>query len=260
MENYDILVSITTAGLTEQQWQKMIQDVSDFKLNKVALFLIGLNGDQRQLCYELLGKMENKPTIPFVHATSSMHPDEYNLLINEFGTLRFNLHPVRERPLKYELSDDLREKIYIENTWGLYRKDLYGFAGICLDVSHAESVFHLNDLVGYYRLMDILEMKQRWIGANHMSAVDCSGVVRSDGKKHYAPHFAKKLTDMNYLIRYKKFINPNFAAIELQNEISQQLIIKEYIEKLLNTCDFGCLETHPIGYKLAEEVNFEPNL
>lgn len=227
----EVLCSITTAatfGDPPMDWRVALDDAARLGLDRFALFLTGLDPEQRKPLYqELLShRLRHDVTIPFVHARSDMHPDEYRFLTGEFGTERFNLHRARQRPHKYPLSEELRSRTYIENAWRLQESDLEKFAGICLDFSHMEAIMY-EDAAEYPKLEALLDSFP--IGANHVSAFTLSGP--KNGRRDR--HFTTSPTDFDYLAGFPRRYFGRFVAIELANPLEEQLAIKARLETLL---------------------------
>ena len=232
--NTKILVSLTT--LNNPDWQKNIADLKRFGIKEFALFPNCINArEEREELFKTIVKELGPVSIPFAHIRSDMHPDELDFMIKNFGTKAVNIHPITDWPIIYDL-DKYKNMIYVENaghafTKGLTAKDLEGFAGVCLDLSHLESV-RLQNIPGYEINIDIA-LKYK-IGAIHMSAVT--------DKKTYIPeydfwtndsHYMEDLKQMDYIKRYyPKYFGP-YAAIEVSNSIEDQIKMKKYIEKII---------------------------
>lgn len=227
----EVLCSITTAatfGDPPMDWRVALQDATRLGLARFALFLTGLDPDQRKLLYqELLShRLRHDVTIPFVHARSDMHPDEFRFLMGEFGAERFNLHRSCQRRLMHPLPDELRTKIYIENAWEIREADLVDFAGICLDFSHMEAVMYLKP--NYYPTLEAL-LDKFPIGANHVSAFKLIAPVDIRRDRH----FTTSPTDFDYLAGFPRRYFGRFVAIELTNPLEEQLAIKARLETFL---------------------------
>jgi len=210
-------------------WRQAIKDSSALGIDRLSVFLTGLEADARQECYRLLHerRRSGRFEIPFVHARHDMAPDEYRMFMAEFGTERFNLHPVRKTPLpETGLPHNLRQLIYIENVGKLLESDLEGFAGICVDVSHLEITRRVYP--DYYPTLCAL-IESYPIGANHVSAYsDVSGGEGRDDK-----HLYESLSEFDYLRRYPLGYFGRYVAMELNNPLSEQLAVKDWLEKHL---------------------------
>ena len=233
VEKREVLCSITTAattGFPYMDWRQAINVTAHLGLVRFALFLTMLDAAERQECYALLRKRlrSHQFVIPFVHARSDMLPDEYRMFVAEFGTERFNLHPIRRSPLPdCGLPQDLRDMIFIENVGKLIESDLEGYAGLCLDLSHLEIT--RRTFPDYYPvLLDVIRRYR--IGANHVSAyVFTEGAEGRDDRHHYA-----SLEEFSYLDNYPKEFYGRFVAIELTNPLSSQLAVQAMLKRRLD--------------------------
>jgi hypothetical protein len=223
----EILPSIITfaPGGGEYPWRDFVDEFPRANLHRVALFLTGLDAKGRERCFETLSRtLASYPfTVPFVHARDDMHPDEYALLMEKFGTERFNLHAGSDKPPIYDLPEDLRQRIYIENHRHLTRSDLIGYAGICLDFAHLEMA-RLNNTEYYNRLVQLLDLFP--IGANHVSA------ITSVNDKAEDIHVFRDLSEFDYLRSFPRSYVADFVAIELAEPLEKQLQVKAMLEEM----------------------------
>jgi len=235
-----ILPSITSVGGTQCSWRDKIAEVRELALNEFSLFVTGLTPLERKECFAMLKVLRRECDfkIPFVHAVSEMCEDEFWYLTHEFGTEKFNLHPVREFPLSHALSSRIRERIYIENSTvdaPLGAGDIEGFAGICLDVSHLEDLKRTSEQ-GYAELVKLLETYP--IGANHISAVGPNPNFFVDGVAYHSNHVLGSAKELSYLSSFPRQFFSEICAIELENPLSQQLslipVVRAEIEKALD--------------------------
>lgn len=232
-----LLASITTSGSAFHTWQQEVECLRALPLTEIALFLTGLQREDRKTCYRrLLAVKRDKPFgIPFVHARSDMSEDEYRFFTEHFGTTRFNLHPVREMPLCQPLGKEIRDHVYVENVYSLHAADLEGFAGICLDLSHLES-YRLAGRADVYG--EVLELLGRYpVGVSHVSAVKPEPVVEPDGYVTYAAHVASGSKDFAYLARYAGIDRGAYVAIELENGLADQLSYVAEVQAYLDGAD-----------------------
>jgi hypothetical protein len=227
-----ILVSVTTAGAAKQSWKKQIQELSLLHIDECALFLTGLNPEEREELYSYLEEFQKSHTfsIPFVHGRSDMRAEEFEYLIENFGTKRFNLHPSREIPLQHLLPREIRKLIYIENTSSSVRPgDLKGFAGICLDIAHLEDYRRLGKEKEYQLMLKLLHSYP--VGMCHISAVTRQPYIFKDGSISYAPHRINHLSELSYLRTIPRNYFGEYAVLELENPLHEQLIFKNHIEQ-----------------------------
>ncbi len=232
----EVLVSITTAG--NPDWRKSLADLKEYGIKRFAIFTTMVpEPDTCRIMLEEIKKQIPDAKIPFAHIHQKMTPDELDFMIDNFGSRAFNIHPTREFPLMHDYSKYL-DMIYIENAGpsiqdGLKDSDIDGFAGVCLDVSHLENAKKL-DFPGYQITLDTL--KKFKIGANHISAIyDLPGdgpVTKSYG---YAYHEYKNLNEFDYLKDYNSDFFGPYIALEIYNQIAEQIEAKKYIENILDT-------------------------
>ncbi|PIS15077.1 hypothetical protein COT63_01865 [Candidatus Shapirobacteria bacterium CG09_land_8_20_14_0_10_38_17] len=222
-----ILVTITT---TDSSWRQKIEEIDKLNIKEAALFLTGLNFEERKECYSKLKKTGLKK-IPFVHLRSDMTLKEIEFLIKNYQTKAFNIHSEKEFPLKYNLSS-YSKQIYLENSgFPLTEEEIKKWVGVCLDLSHLEDDRNLNSS-RYKKYLKLLEKYP--IGANHISAVRKKvfnhpqfGLVKS-------AHFLKTLNELDYLKNFPKDFFAPLIAIELENSLKEQLKIKEYLETFIS--------------------------
>ena len=226
-----ILPSVTTHGKGDCTWRRKLREIPELGLQTVAVFLTGLRASERSEFYRELEQAaaEVGLRVPFVHAVSTMGDEEFRYLRDRFGTERFNLHPVKEFPLQHELSREVRSWIYIENSSieaPLAREDLDGFAGLCIDLSHLEDMRRSNP-AAYRQTIDLLSGTP--IGANHISAVSDIPANMIGEVPVYSKHLLEDLSEVSYLRRAPRAALSDLCAIELENSLAEQLLIREEI-------------------------------
>ncbi len=235
MISHRILPSITTHGRTASTWRDKLLEVEQRELSSVALFLTGVGRDERYELFRELQRLHTKHrfTIPFVHAVSEMHDDEFRLLIDSFDTETFNLHPRRQFPLKHELSSSTRQRITIENAFidrSLEPSDLEGFNGLCIDISHAEDLKRACPA----EFAKFLQLVQSFpVRANHVSLVGDVSMLDSEGNMSFHTHMLADGRDLSYLERYSLDFFGSLIAIELEDSIADQLRLIPKITEIL---------------------------
>jgi hypothetical protein len=222
-----IFPTITTIS---KNWPEKIKEAGKLKLEKVCFFPTCLDGKERKKAYELLKKTSVKE-IPVVHIKGEMKPAELNYLIENYNTRAFTLHTQKEYPLLYDFSK-YRKKLFIENVFHFFdEEELDYFGGICLDLSHFE-----NDRILHKERFENVKqtLKKYKIGCNHISAVKkTTHRNKRDHNPHFDNHRFGNLSEFDYLKKYPKNYFSNIIAIELENNIKEQLVAKEYIAKIL---------------------------
>jgi hypothetical protein len=233
MEKCKVLLGLTTTYKSD--WRSKIAEIKKFEIKELALFPTCLGIEERQEFYRLL---EETPvmSIPHVHIRNDMEQWEMEMLTEKYSTQVFNTHPEETRPLIHDLSR-FKERIYVENVEKhLEEKDLFGFAGICLDFSHWES-FNLAKGEGYVPKNDpMFRLIEKYpVGCSHISAIK-SLPSEEEGihdRHRFSYHMLESIKDLGYIRKYLKYI-PEYASIELENSFEEQLEIKKYLEELIN--------------------------
>lgn len=233
MGNKKVLVSLTTLkDNPKSSWKDKIEEIKKYNLTEIALFLTGLNKEERSELYFLLKDTPVK-SIPHIHIKNDFEIEEIDYLINKYDVKAINTHSFEQFPLIYDYFK-YSSILYLENTECIPgEKDLEKFAGLCVDFSHWESARQNN----YYTYDDFERNVRKYkVGCSHVSAVSDKLDPYSDpnypdwiGRDH---HLLKELSEVNYLKKYIKYL-PNLISIELENSIKEQLEIKKYIEKII---------------------------
>lgn len=231
-----ILVSLTSlAAISEfdlSGWRPKIQEIKKFGLTEIALFLTGLQKEERKELYEALENTSIK-IIPHVHLKTDMSLEELDYLSERYKVEVFNLHSTAEWPLMYDYGKYF-EKIFIENCWNVPKEEeIKKFGGLCVDFAHWEGKRLENDL-NYDKNMTYAVENYR-IGCAHVSVIKDkpTPVVINKNLLMYDSHEMESLRELDYIKRYKKYL-PNIISIELENSIKEQIEAKKYLEKILN--------------------------
>jgi len=226
-KRFKVYPTITTTS--SSHWRKKIQTISDLKLKEACLFTTGLNPDERSKAYKLLEKTEIE-YIPLVHLRHDSTVDEIEYFIHRYGTKLFNIHSKKEFKLKYDLSR-YKDKINLELTLFPITDELPSWAGICLDTAHVENQRLRKDPLYESFIKSLEEFPTNvW----HVSAIKAKPFIhKRTGELNHDSHTFNKLSEFDYIRRYKKYISP-VIALELENNIEDQLKAKKYIEKLLH--------------------------
>ncbi len=218
-----ILPTITT--ITPGVWREKVKEVQKLKLKEVALFLTCLNQTERKELYQLLEKTSVK-SIPFVHLRNDMEIWELEYLMKNYQTKIFNTHTKRQHKPWYDYGK-YKRIIYIENVYqSLDEKEIKEFAGVCLDLSHLENdrLLHQDN---YQHNIKII--KRYPVGCSHISAIKPAPTLDEESWLRHDRHFLEKFSELDYLKKYPLEYFGAFSAIELENNIKEQIKVKEYI-------------------------------
>ncbi len=228
-EKRKILLSITSYKMNPFE---LIKQANELKIDEIALFLTYIDRNGREKLYKELEKSSiNK--IPCVHLKSEMEEWELELLINKFKTEKFNIHSRVEFPLKNNLSK-YNNMIYIENIdYLLDEEEIKNYAGVCADICHLERTRILFKEIHKQNLDIIKKFK---VGFNHISPfivkIEKENVEEDEYMKF--THITENLNQFDYLKNYPEEVFGPYLALEVRNDIYEQVKIKEYIQKLLS--------------------------
>ncbi len=220
-------------GLTSTRKEKIpyfLEEIRNLDIQKIALFPTGLNSPEREALYS---ELENSPItqIPHVHLRSDMTEAELEYLTQRFQTEVFNIHSLRSIHPYYPDSDRFLQNIFIENSGVIpMENELLTFGGLCIDFSHWENGVLKNDF-DYKDFIKIV--KRHKIGCCHVSAIRKTPESPWGG---FDDHTYHSLSDFDYLEKYREFLPP-WVSLELENLPSEQLLVKEMLEKRL---EFSC--------------------
>jgi hypothetical protein len=230
-----ILLGLTTISAGE--WRNKVKEIDELGLKEIALFLTCLNPGERKELYGLLAKTKLE-RIPHVHLRHDMKATELAYLVKRFKTEVFNIHARSDYFLFLNDYRDYLKKIYLENADGTpTESDLKKYAGLCLDLSHWQSVVKEKGSGCWYDL-EIKRLASKYkIGLNHISAVKEKKVNYYDRfyKRNfcvYDSHELGDLSELDYVKDYKNYL-ADIISIELENSLKRQLEVKEYLEKIL---------------------------
>ncbi|MDD5606674.1 MAG: hypothetical protein PHN37_02320 [Candidatus Pacebacteria bacterium] len=221
----NILPCITTTH--NSSWEKKIKNT---KLKTVAIFLTCLK--DRNEFYSLLKKSSIK-NIPFIHIRGDMKTKELDFFVEKYNTKAFNLHSEKEYPILYDYSK-YKDIIFLENVYTVWdEKEIKNFGGICLDLAHLENDRLLNKN-RFSKNKKIIEKYK--IGCNHISAIKKDKRIDEKGHQRYDYHYLDNLSELDYLKKYPLNYFSKYIAIELENNLKEQIKIKKYILKNVFHC------------------------
>ncbi len=222
---YPSITSISKNGAFEK-----LKEVNQLKLTTISFFPTGLSATERQAFYQQL-KTSSVKKIACLHLRNDMQKKEINWLIKTYQVDYLNIHPQGSLyPFNLDLSF-CRDQIYIENSFTLIQEEeLKKYAGLCLDFAHLE-----NDRL--LRLRVYLEInkliKRTKVGWAHIGAITAKPYLSPiSNRLTHDNHFFTSLSQFDYLKKYRPIL-PFVLALELENNIKQQLEVKQYLEKIL---------------------------
>lgn len=216
-----LLVSIT--GRTSSNWKNKLLEIEKFKIKKVALFLEFYSKKQKKEIYQAL-LSSNIKKIPLVHIRNDMDKKELKFLEDNFKTKYFTIH---ENSFKYfNKWKEFHKKLLLEFNYDNYVPQLVNvekIKGFCVDLSHfkASQERFTKDFI---YIMKRHKTKKYFI-ANHLNGY-------SPARKRDL-HTIRTLKDFDYLKTLPKFVFGKYIALEVFNNIKEQLKFKRYLCKIL---------------------------
>jgi hypothetical protein len=214
-----ILLGITGEG---DDWQSKLNDINNLGITEAALFLERFDQSQRKHIYRALLDSSLK-NIPLCHIRNDMEIEELVFLDTKFKTKYYIVHensfsfmekwPGFEKKLYLEMNydDSISPKVSVER-----------IGGFCVDLSHfkAAQIKSTKDFeyVNYKKGETIF-------GCNHLNGYDA--------KENSDKHTVIDLKDFDYLKTLPEFIFGKVVALEVENEILEQIEFKKYLVKFL---------------------------
>jgi len=216
-----ILLGIT--GTKEKDWQQKLNDINRLRIREAALFLERFNEAQRRKIYRALLDSTIKK-IPLCHIKNDMEREELVFLKNKFKTKYFTIHESSFGFLKKW--PGFRKKLYLEmdtNNYISQKVMVEKIGGFCVDLSHFKVA-----LTNFTKEFDYTYFRKSKanFACNHLNG------YRKE--KNTDLHTVKILKNFAYLKTLPKFIFGKVIALELENNIYQQLKFKNYLVRLLN--------------------------
>ncbi len=228
-------------GLTSTKKDRIpafLADIRRHRLSAIALFPTCLTEVERAALYR---ELETIPglRIPHVHLRSDCNETEIEYLSNRFGAEVFNIHPratsypfgpisLRHAPRFFVENVDLPpeyEEIAGSDGLGPERPAL---GGLCPDFSHLENA-RLQGRTAYVERMEEL-FGRCAVGCCHISTIRVGDPNEWSGEWDH--HDFRSLSDFDYLAKYKGRLPPQWASLELENTLEEQLRAADYVAAL----------------------------
>jgi len=232
-----ILLGLTTTPGSD--WQEKIREITKFKIKEAALFPTFLEIKNRKKLYKLLEKTCLEK-IPHIHLRDDTESWELDYCYQKFETRLFNIHSDKKNWKIMEKNRKYKKNIFVENGSSV-DKQLVKMAekcgGFCFDLAHFHDFAIIQKQKRYQKFLD--SAKEIKIGCCHISAIKNNFEYtknKSTGKliKYCSDHSLSDLKELNYVKNYLEYL-PGIISIELENSFKEQLRIKEYLEKLINS-------------------------
>lgn len=229
----NIYLTITTG----ENWRDKFREIEYLRIEEVAVFLTMIEKSDRKSLYQLIKESPIKK-IPIVHLRSDMDIEELDFFAKKYDTQIFNTHSSKEFPISEKWLREYRELISIENThnFPLEEEEVRKYGGICLDMSHLENS-RILETERYNKEVEIISKFK--IRCNHISAVkkDFSFVDAEKRKLRYDSHKLDNHTELDYLKNYPVNYFSDLCAMELSNNIVEQMEAIAYINSFMKNRD-----------------------
>lgn len=222
-------------GLTSTQKDRIpafIRDLEAGTVRQIALFPTVLDRAERFELYRDLSRVRGL-RIPHVHLRSDCDETEMALLITDFATECFNIHPQASSHPFGPVPQRYRTMVYVENVPEVPDDaELEALAGICPDYSHLEAARRLG-WTAYVRIVE-RQLQRFPMGCCHVSAIrDGEPNPWTGGEDH---HSFTSLADLDYMERYADVLPARWVSLELENPLPDQLEAARYLEAIVARC------------------------
>jgi len=216
---HKILLGLTTTE--DSDWRGKIKEIKKYGIKDIALFLTGIEKEEREKLYKLLDDVDIK-SIFHVHLRNGMDKQEMDYLVDKYNVQAFNIHPAKDQwAFDGKIPKRYKKKIYTENVLLTPEEwEIKNFGGLCIDFAHWESYQNKN-IEGYKKFSKMVNEYK--VGCCHISAIKYINDVPKDF------HTFTTRNDFKYLKKYIKYF-PEYMSLELENSFQEQLKIKKYIE------------------------------
>ncbi|MCU0652657.1 MAG: hypothetical protein MUD10_00160 [Candidatus Pacebacteria bacterium] len=214
-----IFVSVTGQG---SGWRRKVRDINRQGIAAAAVFVERLERGERHKLYAALLRSSIK-SVPLVHLRHDADASEIDFFINKFKTKFFNVHESNFDILSRW--QGYWDKLYLEMNYDdriAANVDVSKIGGFCVDLAHLKAAISRGAGEAFY----ILSRKGTKVSSNHLGGYSQIG--------DHDVHFVKDMKDFNYLSSLPKGEFGEVIALEVDNNITDQLKFKERVAAILN--------------------------
>ncbi|HAT74190.1 MAG: hypothetical protein US30_C0019G0015 [Candidatus Moranbacteria bacterium GW2011_GWF2_36_839] len=221
-----IFLSLT--GETEDDWQAKIKEINSLGIDTVALFLEFYRKPQREKIYMALEKSSIKK-IPLVHIKNDMDKEELKYLCAKYNNPCLTIHENsfdnfskwagyhHHLYLEMNYNNSIPRNVEVEKT-----------GGFCIDLSHFKAAEEkwskeFEYVIGKRKKKDLFR-------CNHLNGYSYA--------KNEDRHIISSLDEFDYLKTLPEFVFGDIIALEVFNSISDQIMYKKYIVRLLEEISY----------------------
>ncbi|MBU0929106.1 MAG: hypothetical protein KKA67_15250 [Spirochaetes bacterium] len=229
---------IILPGLTSTKKERMpafIDDLRRSDIRRIALFPTCLSAAERRELYSELESIAGL-RIPHVHLRSDCGADEIAYLADRFGAEAFNIHPRASSHPFGPVPARYAQRIFVENVdEPAEDAELDGdggpaIGGMCPDFSHLENA-RICGRTAYVETVTA-QLRRYPVGCCHLSAIRIG--VPNQWSGTWDHHEFSTLADLDYLAAYAGFLPRDWASLELENGLPEQLEARDYLERLFS--------------------------
>jgi len=221
INNFDKKIFVSVTGENDD-WRGKIEEVNNFKITAVAVFIERLEKESRRELYAALLQSCVK-SVPLVHLRHDAGVDEMDFFIKNFGTQIFNIHEANFDTL--EKWKGYWDKLYLEMNYDSKipeNVDIDKIGGFCVDLAHLKAAIARGSDEAFYIISRKNKIKTT---SNHLSGYSLD--------KNEDIHFVENLKDFDYLTTLPECAFGQVIAMEVDNCVSDQMKFKEYIAGIL---------------------------
>ncbi len=218
----NVLLSI--AGRGAETLLSKIKELDHYKIDTAALFLTMAEPAERKQVYIAL-QQSNIKHIPFVHLRNDMSAKEVEFLEKNFKPTYYNMHEAGFR--YYHKWQQIQNKLYLELSGSGQHEpkaEVERVAGFCIDLAHYK-VGEVSNSPTFQYLTSKRKQKSLFV-CNHLNGYD--------DKNNICDHQPKLMSQLAYLKDVPPYVFGGLIALEMENSIKQQLVLRPKILKLLS--------------------------
>jgi len=209
-------------GENNSDWQLKLKEISERKIDSVAVFLERFEKDEREFLRRSLLESTVKH-VPLVHLRNDTGIDELEFFAAHFNTRHFNIH---ENSFDFiEQWNGHLDKLYLEMNYDNaipVNVVVEKIGGFCVDLAHLKSAIDREAVDADF----ILERK-------NMAKFACNHLNGYSAAEKWDLHFVTDLKDFDYLTSLPKYVFGDIIALELDNSIEDQIKFRDRIAGVL---------------------------
>ncbi len=222
-----ILPGLTTT--VQDEIPRFVADLAESDVRTIAFFPTAIDPPARVDLYRELERIDGL-RLPHVHLRTDCDVSEIDYLVGRFSAEVFNVHPAESRHPFGDIPPRLVGRFFMENVEVVVSDDDFKrVAGICPDFSHLEAA-RLMGRTDYYDTT-MRQLSTRVVGCCHVSAIRPGDPNEWNGGPDH--HRFVSLANLDYLVRYRRYLPHRWVSLELENPLSEQIDAIAYLSRKL---------------------------